>query len=226
MTTREKILFTSQQLFFEQGYNKTSVQNIIDGVGIAKGTFYHYFKSKHELLEELTDLLVEDEVKRVRDYINNTDDDPITMLNTIHHDHVSWKMDKLEMLFVVFQAMYADANSPFRLMMEKKSFQQNLPLYNTIIQRGVQEGYFDTEYPDLVGELVLNIGLDLSNKIAHIILHHKDYKDPYETASRHIEFMFHAMERMLGAYEGTIEPIETEFLKKIFDYMIAKEATQ
>ncbi len=48
----QELLDTARQLFFEIGYEKTSVNDIIDRVGVAKGTFYHYFKTKEDLLDK------------------------------------------------------------------------------------------------------------------------------------------------------------------------------
>ena len=45
-----EFLDVAQQLFFSQGYERTTVQEIIDTVGVAKGTFYHYFDSKQAIL--------------------------------------------------------------------------------------------------------------------------------------------------------------------------------
>lgn len=48
-TKREVILEAASRLFYEQGYNQTGIQQILDEAGAAKGTFYSFFKSK-ELL--------------------------------------------------------------------------------------------------------------------------------------------------------------------------------
>ena len=52
---KNEILDTAQRLFYSQGYENTSVANVIDAIGIAKGTFYHYFKSKAELPGQIVD---------------------------------------------------------------------------------------------------------------------------------------------------------------------------
>ena len=70
-TIKDQILEVAYKLFLTKGYNQTSVQNIIDDVQIAKGTFYHYFNSKTELLDELTNNLVEKEAKIIFDEIKN-----------------------------------------------------------------------------------------------------------------------------------------------------------
>lgn len=52
---RNEILDTAEELFMVHGYEQSSVQGIIDKIGIAKGTFYYYFKSKEELLNGIVD---------------------------------------------------------------------------------------------------------------------------------------------------------------------------
>lgn len=46
---REDIVEIASRLFYEQGFGATGIKQIIDEVGIAKGTFYSHFQSKEEL---------------------------------------------------------------------------------------------------------------------------------------------------------------------------------
>ena len=48
-----KILKSSYKLITEKGINSTSIQDIVDDAGIAKGTFYLYFKDKYDLQNKL-----------------------------------------------------------------------------------------------------------------------------------------------------------------------------
>ena len=50
---REQLLRTGAQLFADRGYHPTSVADIVSAIGVGKGVFYWYFKSKEELLAEL-----------------------------------------------------------------------------------------------------------------------------------------------------------------------------
>jgi AcrR family transcriptional regulator len=50
---REQLIRTGAQLFAERGYHPTSVADIVSAIGVGKGVFYWYFKSKDELLSEL-----------------------------------------------------------------------------------------------------------------------------------------------------------------------------
>lgn len=53
--TREKILKAANDLFYLQGYNATGLDRIIAEAGVAKGNFYHHFKTKEELATAVLD---------------------------------------------------------------------------------------------------------------------------------------------------------------------------
>jgi AcrR family transcriptional regulator len=50
IATKQKILDAAEKLIGERGYDDVSVDDIVDACAVAKGTFYHYFKTKDELI--------------------------------------------------------------------------------------------------------------------------------------------------------------------------------
>ncbi|WP_276936081.1 TetR/AcrR family transcriptional regulator, partial [Dielma fastidiosa] len=52
--TVEKILEVSLKLFSEKGYEKTTMQDIVNALGMSKGAIYHHFKSKEELVDAVS----------------------------------------------------------------------------------------------------------------------------------------------------------------------------
>ncbi|HUT77443.1 MAG TPA: TetR/AcrR family transcriptional regulator [Polyangia bacterium] len=56
---RSQILGEAARLFGDNGYHATSISDIIQSAGIARGTFYLYFDNKRAIFEELVDLLLE-----------------------------------------------------------------------------------------------------------------------------------------------------------------------
>lgn len=48
-----KLLDTAFQLFTDKGIQHTSIQDIVNNAGVAKGTFYLYFKDKYEIQDHL-----------------------------------------------------------------------------------------------------------------------------------------------------------------------------
>ena len=57
--TRGRIVSAAWQLFYEQGYEHTTVEEIIEASETSKGSFYHYFDGKDALLSTLSDLFDE-----------------------------------------------------------------------------------------------------------------------------------------------------------------------
>jgi len=49
----QKLLDTAFDLFISKGINETTIQDIVDNAGVAKGTFYLYFKDRYEIIEAI-----------------------------------------------------------------------------------------------------------------------------------------------------------------------------
>ncbi|MCA1062811.1 TetR/AcrR family transcriptional regulator (plasmid) [Cytobacillus spongiae] len=50
---KEKLTDHAIRLFDEKGFTVTSIQDIVESIGVTKGTFYYYYSSKEELLREI-----------------------------------------------------------------------------------------------------------------------------------------------------------------------------
>ena len=56
---RSAVLAAARGIFADKGYHATSIDDIIEAAGIARGTFYLYFESKRAIFDELLDGLLE-----------------------------------------------------------------------------------------------------------------------------------------------------------------------
>ena len=67
--TKGRIVSAAWKLFYEQGYDETTVEDIIFASGTSKGSFYHYFEGKDALLGSLSMLFDEkyEELRRTMD---------------------------------------------------------------------------------------------------------------------------------------------------------------
>lgn len=59
--TRNKIMDAAQQLVLDVGLTGTSVEKVIDGAGVTKGTFFYHFKTKHDLAAALIERYAEED---------------------------------------------------------------------------------------------------------------------------------------------------------------------
>ena len=68
--TKKKIVSAAWKLFYEQGYDDTTVDDIIRESGTSKGSFYHYFEGKDELLSTLS-LLFDEKYEELMETIDD-----------------------------------------------------------------------------------------------------------------------------------------------------------
>jgi len=221
MTTKEKILEVSKSLFFNLGYDKTSIQKIIDGVGIAKGTFYHHFKSKEDLLDVLTDDITSKEIDKTLDYVKTSSDDAITKFNNFINMQTEWKSHQFDILLVILKGYYCDENLNFREMIKRKNEEKYSPYIGGIIKQGNEEGVFNAPYPMELARMMMKLTSDASDEIADVFLNYKKYENPYEVIMNKYGIMIYMVERIIGAKSGSIKieygDIINDFLKFLED---------
>ena len=66
--TQDLIINTSFELFYEKGYNATSIPDIMKKTSLSKGAFYHHFKNKHEIGKRVIEVILR---KRLKEGIIN-----------------------------------------------------------------------------------------------------------------------------------------------------------
>ncbi len=81
---REKLLEQGIELLSERGYHGTGLKIILDTVKVPKGSFYNYFESKEVYVSEIITRYSENILKRLDDYLDGTDEDPITVIRNIY----------------------------------------------------------------------------------------------------------------------------------------------
>ena len=75
---KQAILDTAEQLFFEKGYSGATIQDFLDALNCSKGSFYHHFESK---LQVLTELCRQRAAQSYVEFSEQTYDDPLARLN-------------------------------------------------------------------------------------------------------------------------------------------------
>ena len=91
---KQAIIESAWELFYERGFEETTVQDIIDKAGIAKGSFYYHFKGKDTLLNTLSDLL-DEKYKELEEAMPEGEDSfqKLVWLNYQMHDYIGKRVD-------------------------------------------------------------------------------------------------------------------------------------
>lgn len=91
-TRRQEIIEAARELFLSQGYDKTSVEDIVKKVSVAKGLFYYYFPKKEAILAAIADQFIDEVNEAFSQYLNREHPD----LRSVVHTLLSFFLDTIE----------------------------------------------------------------------------------------------------------------------------------
>jgi AcrR family transcriptional regulator len=209
---KKEILDAAQVFFYTIGYEKTSVNMIIEKLGIAKGTFYHYFNSKVELLDELVDRMVMQIMEAINPIVEK-DINAVEKLNLMFTTARTIKTDNIDLMIPAMRILYSDDNIITRYKMNMKNTERTLPLYTKIIKQGINEGCFETTYPDKTALVITNLWVGLGERMVQELLNNPDVEEIKKNIGAYVE----AVEKILGMEKGKFIIIDIETLKIYVD---------
>ena len=211
---RQEILDTAQRLFNNTGYEQTSIQTIIDEIGIAKGTFYHYFQSKAHLLDELIDQMVCATLERVEPILQDDQLNALEKLHQFFYNVEQWKLDNKAFFLDILRAWFSDENLVFRTRLEAAQLRSFSVKFSAIIQQGCEEGLFTSPHPQETAQIILAVLQDLSKRMLAFILDEQENEDISPILERHFISYQSAIERLLKAAPGSIQLFKIERWKQ------------
>jgi AcrR family transcriptional regulator len=200
----EELLNTAKVLFYSKGYAQTSVRDIIDTIGIAKGTFYHYFDSKVALLEELVTQLIEQSLEMFEAVADDDSLDAQTKLIRIFNLIGNWKTERKAELLVVLRALYRDENILLMHKLKERSFSAVAPILARVIAQGISEGIFHVDSAEDSAEIFFQTSQGFSEAFARILLNIEAYDNPAGLVRRKKVSYEQAIERIFGAPSGSL----------------------
>ena len=133
---KQELLNIAYELFITRGYENTSVDEIIEKAQIAKGTYYYYFPSKEQMLEDVIDRMIDAEVETARHIMETV----ITVPQKIVGILTSLK--PLDTEQSIKDALFQPENALMHSKVKKKLIERIIPLLAEVVEEGVSEGIF------------------------------------------------------------------------------------
>lgn len=198
---RDAILDAAQRLILSNGYERLTVQDILEELQISKGAFYHYFDSKPAVVEALTERLVDDSERVLAQIAGEPELGATEKLQRFFGEIVRWKSERQNLMVAMLPVWYAPDNISFRLLVDRATAARLAPLLSAIVRQGVDEHQFATAYPEHAGSIIVAVVQALQDAIAQQLLTGTaKVKEVVATHGAHIE----AIERYLGVPAGTL----------------------
>lgn len=144
---RERIIEKSIRLFLRKGFNGTSIQDIMDEVGVSKGAFYWHFKSKDGLLETIIERFEKDFLESLFSHMNIKKDDFLKRFRS-YHKYISEYALKNSELCVLATTLAAELTGSGTKAEKKLTtvFGRYINFIESLLKEGRHEKLFDDDF--------------------------------------------------------------------------------
>lgn len=185
---KKELTQIAYELFLTKGYENTSVDEIISKAGIAKGTFYYYFESKEQTLEEVINMIIYKCVLKAKQVLDT--DLPIEQkfLNVILSLRVSPKEIEFQ------NVIHIPENIILHKKINDRIIKEAVPLLAKIVEEEIELGLFNCD--------------NIEERIKMILIMSNQLFDDKEVDKKCISVFIDTVEKMLGAKSGTLSFIE------------------
>ena len=190
---REEIITAAREHFQTQDFQKITMKILMEKLNIAKGTIYHHFASKGEILEAVVEDMVEEELVRKLEVLkNNKKLKPIEKLTLLITES-----NRVEGNEKLLENLHHPDNAAIHARQLALIILKVGPLFASVIEEGCKAGIFTTETPLESAELLLG-GLQFLTDEGFYPWQGKDL-------GRRVGAIPSLMENLLGAPKGSFD---------------------
>lgn len=189
---RNEILDVAERLFGTKGFDNTSTNDILNEIGIARGTLYYHFKSKEDILDAMIERMTGQLVAKAK-VISEKKELPVLQRLTMMI--MALNVDN-DLGREVMEQVHRAQNALMHQKMRERLLTGVNPLITGLIEEGIEQGICHTDYPAEVVEMTM-----LYSNMAFDAL--SEYSE--EERQRKIAAFIYNLERLLGMEQGSME---------------------
>ena len=197
---KNEILDVAERLFCAKGFDNTSTNDILEEIGIARGTLYYHFKSKEDILDAMIERLTNQMLEKAAVIAL---DESIPVLQRLTRTMLSLNVDN-ELGDLVMEQVHRPQNALMHQKLENMLLGRVNKLITKIAEDGIKQGIMHTDYPAEAVEMIMTYSYTAFDSMVH-------YSEEEEQRKR-MGFIYH-VERVFGMESGALQ----EVVKPIFE---------
>ena len=188
---RNEILDVAERLFCTKGFDRTSTNDILNEIGIARGTLYYHFKSKEDILDGMIERVTNQIVSKAAVIAL---DDSVSVLERLTRTILSLNVDN-ELGDMIMEQVHKPQNALLHQKLEERLLGRVNILITKIVEDGIKQGIMHTDYPAEAVDMIMTYSYITFDST-------KQYIE--EEEQRKIKGFVYHTERVLGMEAGVL----------------------
>lgn len=188
---RNEILDVAERLFCTKGFDRTSTNDILNEIGIARGTLYYHFKSKEDILDGMIERVTNQIVSKAAVIAL---DDSVSVLERLTRTILSLNVDN-ELGDMIMEQVHKPQNALLHQKLEERLLGRVNILITKIVEDGIKQGIMHTDYPAEAVDMIMTYSYITFDST-------KQYIE--EEEQRKIKGFVYHTERVLGMEAGAL----------------------
>ena len=189
---KNEILDAAEKLFGAKGFDHTSTNDILNEIGIARGTLYYHFKSKEDILDAMIERITRQLIAKATDIVQKKE---IPVLQRLTMTIMALTVNN-ELGLEVMQQVHKPQNALMHQKMQETLLSGVNPLITGLIEEGIQQDIFRTDYPAEAVEMTM---LYSSTAFDSMTVYTE------EERQRKIVAFIYNLEQLLGMEHGSMQ---------------------
>ena len=181
---KQELLQIAYRMFISRGYENTSVDEIIEEADIAKGTYYYYFETKEQMLEEVIGMMIDQEMEAAGRILQAEIPVPQKIIGMISSLRPTQEERPIE------GALMQPENIVMHEKIRKKIVEMAVPLLSKVVEEGIGQGIFACD--------------NIAERVRMLLVISSSTFDEDCYTERDIEVFIDMTEKLLGAESGTM----------------------
>lgn len=207
-----QILDAAEKLFFEKGYEQTSIQDILDALSLSKGGFYHYFDSKQSMLGEICERRAMNRYEKLTGELYLSRRSPIDKLNLLLRQVNLFETESTQFAALILKICYQERDAAIREHTRRIAIEKLTPFINDVVGEGLEDGILHTRYPVDIGRLALMLAWDVDDAACAMLAKDPDNPECIIPIMEMLNAYRESVETLLGAPFGTLEIFDVSHL--------------
>lgn len=210
---RSELLAAAERLFYTKGYEKTSVQDILDATNFSKGGFYHHFDSKLAVLEAICELRAKECGELAQRAAGETEGTAVDRLNAVFHDSALLASGNQGFVSLMIQVAYREDGALMRERMKQRQLESMQGVMEAVLAGGVEEKTFFVTDIEGSAQLLLRLYLTFTDEAAFLLAQEENEDRLMDALLGKLNLYRTAIERVLIAPFGSVVLFEAKELQ-------------